>query len=73
MRIKVRNCSFIKNEGSQGSAINWSGSALIISDSNFEENNNILTTTNSGGAVYFNYNLDTKNAQATIGEFSCTN
>ena len=59
-RIKVKNCTFRNNVGRRGSAINWTGGALIISGSTFEENHNTVTATKIGGAVYFYYNLDTQ-------------
>ena len=74
MRILIKNCNFANNEALRGSAIHWSGAALIISDSTFENNIDNMATELRGGAVYFYYTLDTSaSATITIGEFSCTN
>ena len=60
MRLEISQCTFKYNEAPRGSAIYWTGGALVISNSVFDGN---LSTSNSagfGGAIYFINSLDTR-------------
>ena len=72
MRLKVTSCTFLRNKAQFGAAIYWPGSALIITDSKFEENENSSADWyDGGGTIYFYYNLDTRiDDEIIIGEFS---
>ena len=72
MRLKVTAWSFYRNRAVVGPAIEWTGAALIIRNSTFEENTNTSGALDYGGAVIFDYSLDISNDvdHIIIGEFS---
>ena len=70
MRLKVISCTFKYNEAPRGSAIYWTGGALLVNDSVFEGNISTSTAQFFGGAIYFIYALDTRLSNTSLGQFS---
>ena len=72
-RLKVSDCTFRNNAAPKGPALYWQGGSLIIQNSIFEGNTSTTSSAYNGGTIYFMYGVETRNSNAIVGEFSCTN